>query len=345
MRARDITAALTAILPDGPPVLLWGAPGIGKSDLVLQATQNLDWDLIVSHPVVDNPTDAKGFPWLHTSGENGETVAEFVPFGTLRRAMAATKPTAWFLDDLGQAIPAVQGAYMQLVLARRINGHVLPDCVRFVAASNRSEDRAGASKMITPILNRFCHLDLEVSVEDWQAWALDAGIAPDVRAFINWRPSLLHQFDPKTGDKAFPTPRSWEFVSRHALSCPESVLLPVVSGDVGQAAAAQYIAFRRVYQSLPDIDAMLHNPATVAVPGEDKPDVLYATVGALVEKAKACPLPQLDNCGVLAARLPAEYGVLLVRDLMAVRKAEVTNRKLTPHICTYMMANNDMFGA
>ena len=344
MRARDITAALTAILPDGPPVLLWGAPGIGKSDLVDQAAKNLGWDLIVSHPVVDNPTDAKGFPWL-TQDDAGETIAEFVPFGTLRRAVAATKPTAWFLDDLGQAIPAVQGAYMQLVLARRINGHVLPDCVRFVAASNRAEDRAGASKMITPLLNRFCHLDMEVSTEDWHAWALKAGIEPDVRAFINWRPTLLHQFDPKTGEKAFPTPRSWEFVSRHAKACPDSVLLPVVSGDVGQAAAAQYIAFRRVYKNLPDVDALMSNPASEPVPGEEKPDVLYATVGAIVEKAKTCPLPKLDNCGILAGRLPNEYGVLLVRDLMAVRKAEVSNRKLTPNICTYMTANVDMFGA
>ncbi len=40
------------------------------------------------------------------------------------------------LDDLGQAPPAVQAAAMQLLLARRVNGHAVSDHVTFLAATN-----------------------------------------------------------------------------------------------------------------------------------------------------------------------------------------------------------------
>jgi hypothetical protein len=303
----------------------------------------LGFDLLVSHPVVDNPTDAKGFPWL-TQDEAGQAVAEFVPFGTLRHAMSATKDTIWFLDDLGQAIPAVQGAYMQLVLARRINGHVLPDCVRFVAASNRVEDRAGASKMITPLLNRFCHLDFEVSLEDWQTWALNKGIDPSIRAYLNWQGADLHRFDGKSSDRAFPTPRSWEFASEHVQCCPEPVLLPVLTGDLGEATAAKYMAFRRVWQNLPDLDSLIANPGGTVLPKQ--PDVVYAMVGGLVEKAKTLPAAKLNALGTIAERMSndgtLEQAVLLMRDTMAVRSIECSN-KSCPAISKWIGDHLELF--
>ena len=342
MRARDITAALTAILSDGPPVLLWGSPGVGKSDIIAQTAAMLGWDMLVSHPVVDNPTDAKGFPWL-TQDAAGQAIAEFVPFGTLRRAMAATTPTVWFLDDLGQAIPAVQGAYMQLVLARRINGHILPDCVRFVAASNRSEDRAGVSKMITPLLNRFCHLEMEVSQVDWQAWAVNHGIEPSIRAYLEWKPANLHRFDAGAGEKSFATPRSWEFASKHVKACPANVLLPVLAGDLGEGTAAEYISFRQVYLNLPNIDSLLANPSGVTLPQE--PDVVFAMIGALVEKAKGLPASKLNAIGVIAGRMQDEQALLLVRDTMAVRPAEASSRSACPAIAGWIGNHLEIFAS
>src|SRR5882724_6653229 len=86
------------------PILITGAPGIGKSDLVAQAAETNGADLILSHPAVSDPTDAKGLPWVV------DGAATFLPFGELQRALAADKPTVWFLDDLGQASPAVQAS-------------------------------------------------------------------------------------------------------------------------------------------------------------------------------------------------------------------------------------------
>jgi len=156
-------------------VLITGAPGIGKSQIVEQAAKDAGADLILSHPAVADPTDFKGLPWPDKDAAS----ASFLPFGDFHRALSATVPTVWFLDDLGQASPSVQAAAMQLLLARRVNGHVLPDCITFVAATNRRTDRAGVSGILEPVKSRFVTIvELEATLEDWCSWAIDNNVPP-----------------------------------------------------------------------------------------------------------------------------------------------------------------------
>ena len=165
---KQLTALLAAMIPARLPLLITGAPGVGKSDIIAQATAQSQADLLISHPAVADPTDAKGLPWPKA----GENEATFLPFGELASAIKATKPTVWLLDDLGQATPAVQASFMQLILARRVNGHILPDHVTFVAATNRRSDRAGVAGILEPVKSRFaCIVELEPTIDDWSQWA------------------------------------------------------------------------------------------------------------------------------------------------------------------------------
>jgi MoxR-like ATPase len=202
-----IAACITARLP----ILLVGKPGVGKSDVVAQAAAEAGADLLISHPAVADPTDAKGLPWA----EAGATHATFLPFGDLAQAMAATKPLVWFLDDLGQASPAVQASFMQLILARRVNGHKLPECVVFVAATNRREDRAGVSGILEPVKSRFATIvEMEPGLDDWTVWATQNSIRAEVIAFLRFRPELLIDFKPTADMKNSPCPRTWASASK-----------------------------------------------------------------------------------------------------------------------------------
>lgn len=102
MRPSELTTLLAGSIPAGLPLLIVGAPGVGKSQIVEAAAKSAGADLITSHPAVSDPTDAKGLPWVAADHES----ARFLPFGELARAVKATTPTVWFLDDLGQAPPA-----------------------------------------------------------------------------------------------------------------------------------------------------------------------------------------------------------------------------------------------
>ncbi|HVK14908.1 MAG TPA: MoxR family ATPase, partial [Gemmataceae bacterium] len=157
--------------------------------------------------------------------------------------------------------------------------------------------------------------DLETSAEDWQGWAVGANVAPEVRAFLHYRPGLLFQFDPATNPRAFPTPRSWAFVSDALTVAPADLTLAVVAGCVGDGPAAEFVGFLRLYRELPDLDQVLAKPDQAPVPRE--PAVLYALCGALVETCKQARAP-LAAFVQYALRLPEEFAVLALRDALAV---------------------------
>lgn len=311
---------IAAFIKSSTPLLLTGAPGVGKSSLVAQGAAEANCDLILSHPVVADPTDAKGLPWL---GKDGDT-ATFLPFGDLAKAMKATKPTVWFLDDLGQASPAVQASYMQLLLAREVNGHKLPGCVTFVAATNRRSDRAGVSGILTPVLSRFGSVvELEVSVEDWTKWALGAGISAELIAFLRFRPDLLHVFDgaKRANDmENFPCPRTWEYTDKILkMALPEDLEFAAMAGAVGEGAAIELRAFLTMLRSkLPSPDAIIMDPDNALIP--DRPDMLWAVCTALAKKASD------TNCGRIfryAQRLhgggKSEFATLMVKDITRLK--------------------------
>lgn len=309
MRPSDLSRTLAAVLPAGRPVYLWGPPGVGKSSVVRQAACELKLAVVDLRATLLDPVDLRGLPRLV------KDIAVWCPPAFLPRAGHGVL----FLDELAQAPPLVQAACLQLVLDRRLGEYELPEGWVVVAASNRQEDRAGAHRLISPLLNRFVHLDLDVCPDDWQQWAVTAGIAPEVRAFLRFRPGLLFQFDASTNPRAFPTPRSWQFVSDVLAKTPLNLLHPVITGCVGEGAAVEFLGFVRLYRELPDLDAVLRDPDHAPVPRE--PAVLYALVRALVELCRSDRAP-LSEFVRYASRLPDEFGLLAMRDALAV------NRKL-----------------
>jgi hypothetical protein len=301
-----LAVALKALIPTKQPVYLWGPPGVGKSSIVKQATDGLELEMLDIRAVLLDPVDLRGLPRIH--GENGDGTAEWCPPKFLPRQGKGVV----FLDELAQAPPLVQAACLQLTLDRRVGEYELPPDWTIVAASNRAEDRAGAHRLISPLLNRFIHLDLEVSHDDWHAWAITAGIAPEVRAFLRFKPALLHAFDPSAGARAFPTPRSWEFVARTLPAVPDILRHPVFAGTVGDGPAAEFVAFLQIYQQLPDPDQVLANPTGSTVPRE--PSVLYALCGALTEKVRRGEAKHWLAFTKYVSRMPDEFGVLAMRD-------------------------------
>jgi len=305
MKPSDVARALAALVPTRRPVYLWGPPGAGKSSLVRQAAGQLGRDLVDVRATLLDPVDLRGLPRVTND------TAVWCPPAFLPRSGEGVL----FLDELAQAAPLVQAACLQLTLDRKVGEYELPDGWTVVAASNRAEDRAGTHRLITPLLNRFVHLDLDVSPDDLQGWAAAAGVGPEVRAFLRYRPGLLSRVDPAAGERAFPTPRAWQFVSDVLPGAPAELLHPVVAGCVGDGPAAEFVGFLRLYRELPDLDAVLARPDAAPVPRE--PAVLYALVGALVERCRSdqAPLAQFVQ---YALRLPEEFAVLALRDALAV---------------------------
>ena len=302
MKPSDIATALRTLIIADRPAFLWGAPGVGKSNIVAQVARELARKLIDIRAVLLDPIDLRGLPHVNGDGRAHWAVPEFLP---------RDGEGVLFLDELNAAPPLVQAACYQLVLDRQLGEYTLPDGWAVAAAGNRETDRAVTSRMPSPLANRFVHLDFDVDLDDWCQWALQAGIRSEIVAFLRFRPNLLHDFDPDR--KAFPSPRSWQFVSDILGAQPEvSVEYDLLAGAVGKGAAAELVGFLRVFRQLPSPDAVLMTPDTAPVP--DDPATVYALCGALARKAAPS---NFDRVVAYARRLPAEFGVLLVKDAIA----------------------------
>lgn len=320
VRPLQLEELLVACIKGRLPVLVKGAPGVGKTDIIGSATEKAGADLLVSHPVTADPTDAKGLPWK----VDGQDLATFLPFGDLALAMSATRPLVWDLEDLGQATPATQASFMQLLLARRVNGHKLPDCVTFLATTNRRQDRAGVSGILEPVKSRFAAIvELQPSVDDWVQWALVNDMPAELIAFMRLRGhegpdghGLLHHFEPNQDIVNQPCPRTWAHVGRlFNLGLPKPLQLPAFAGAVGEAAAGEFIAKLRLFEEAPDPDHILLDPEGAPIPSEEHPAARYAVVSALA--AKATP-KNFGSVSVYAQRLygagAGEFATLLIRD-------------------------------
>jgi MoxR-like ATPase len=330
MRPKEVTIALHSLLPTRRPIYLWGPPGVGKSSLIRQAAEAEGLQVCDLRAVLLDPVDLRGLPSINGDQRAHWCPPAFLPHGTDTNGVL-------FLDELAQAPPLVQAACLQLTLDRRVGEYVLPDGWTVVAASNRAEDRAGAHRLISPLLNRFVHLDLDASHDDWQAWALTFGIRPEVCAFLRFRPELLFQFDASRNQRAFPTPRSWQFVSEVVAATPAELLHAVAAGCVGEGPAAEFCAFVHVFQQLPNVDEVLANPAGCNVPTD--PAVLYALSGAIVQRCRGADDTTLGAAVTYAGRMPAEFGVLTVRDVASVNP-KVLN---VPQCGEWLRNHRDLF--
>lgn len=310
MRPSDLKTVLSACIQARRPVLIKGAPGIGKTDIVFQSAAEAGARVILSHPVVSDPTDFKGLPGI----VNGK--AEFLPFGDLREAVETDEPTVFFMDDLGQAPPSVQAAAMQLLLARRVNGHMVSDQVTFIAATNRREDRAGVQGMLEPVKSRFASiLELNVDLDDWVVWALPR-MPIELISFIRYRPGLLHDFKASSDMINTPSPRTVANVGYlMGAGIPSHLEYEVYAGSAGEGFAAEFCGFLRIFRDLPNPDVILMNPDKAEVPKD--PATLYALCGALSRKSSDTTIDRLVR---YFNRLPMEFNVLAMRDSIAQDK-------------------------
>lgn len=281
--------------------MIWGPPGVGKSDIVRQAASSISRVVADVRALLLDPVDLRGLP----SVKNGVTnwnIPSFLP---------TDGEGILFLDELPAAPPMTQGALYQLVLDRKIGDYILPPDWAIVAAGNREQDGAVSHRMPTALRNRFMHVELDADISDWSEWAVAGGsVETVVIAFLRSRPELLHKFD--KNDRAFPTPRSWTMVSRilqGRTPRTQNVEHAMIAGTVGEGAAVEFSAYLRLFRDLPSPDEILLNPKTAIIPKNAA--TLYAVASAI---ARFVTVSNIHRACEYFDRLPAEYGVLGIKD-------------------------------
>ena len=209
------------------PVLLWGAPGTGKTSTIraLADAAGLPCETVIAS--IREPSDFAGLPIVVGQG------VRFAPPAWAQRLAAAGRGLL-FLDELSTAPPAVQAALLRVVLERVVGDLDLPADIAVVAAANPPEQAADGWDLSAPLANRLCHLAWDINprvVADGLAGGWAAPQVPEltggweaeeilarglVAAFLRARPALAcaPPADPASAGRGWPSPRTWEMAAR-----------------------------------------------------------------------------------------------------------------------------------
>ena len=233
------------------PVFLWGPPGIGKSEVVSEITEELGGFMIDLRMAQMEPTDIRGIPFFNKDIGKMDWAP---PIDLPDEELASQYPIAClFLDEMNSAAPAVQAAGYQLILNRRVGKYKLPDNVVIVAAGNRESDKGVTYRMPTPLANRFIHQEMKVDFASWQEWAVMNKIHKDVVGYLSFAKQDLYDFDAKSASRAFATPRSWSFVSQLLNDgVDDETMTNLVAGTVGEGLAVKFMSHRKVASRMPN---------------------------------------------------------------------------------------------
>ena len=296
------------------PVMLWGPPGVGKSQMVAQIAARHDAPLIDIRLSQMEPSDLRGIPF-----KSGEEVVWAVP-AMLPSVRRHGEEGILFLDEITSAPPSVSAAAYQLILDRKLGEYEVPAGWAIIAAGNRQGDRGVTYSMPAPLANRFSHYEVEVNMDDWVRWAYANNIDERIIAFLRFRQDLLFDFDPSHSPIAFPSPRSWEFAHRALQKFDENpdLLTGALQACVGNAAGIELRAFIESLDQMPDLDAII---AGEDIPAPKEIDLQYAVASALV--GRAIRAKDTDDAASVhgnilayASKFPQrEMGVMMVSDM------------------------------
>jgi hypothetical protein len=323
----QLEALMLAVVAD-LPVLLWGAPGIGKTAAMDQLAADLDLPLTTVIASVHEPSDFNGLPVVGDDPA-GQGVPMAPPDWAVHLARAGRG--LLFLDELSTAPPAVQAALLRLVLERRVGALRLPPGVRIVAAANPRSSAADGWELSPPLANRFVHLqwthDHDVVVRGlagvWPRTTLprlDAARLPEsvayarraVCALLSARPALVHRLPTSEAQRGgpWPSPRSWEMALRliafaTAAGTSRDVLSALVRGTVGDGPGLELLASLD-RMDLPDPEEVLADPLGAALP--ERGDLRQAVLDGVVQAVRQRPeRARWDAAWALLARA-AEVG-------------------------------------
>lgn len=298
--AKQLSALIKALYPIKRTLSVEGPPGGGKTSIVKSTAQAMGVQYIERHMPTMLVEDF-GIP-VPSNGVLRYQIPDWFPTDPDSEGILC-------FDDRNQASPDLQKVLANICQARNLHGVPLPPGWTVISTGNRQSDRAGANRVLSHLRNRETVVSLATSVQDWSSWAQANEVRSEVTAFINFRPNLLHDFDPNRD--ANPTPRSWvEGVSAVLGRVPQDLEYACFVGAVGEGAATEFYAFLKIYRDLPDINQIINNPDTFEIP--QSASTLYALSGALANKMTPQTIEPIMR---FIRRLPGEFGALAVLSL------------------------------
>ncbi len=328
----QVVEATTKILLKSPTAVPFfkGKPGMGKSDACIEVGHRLgieDDRILVVHVNNHDVVDFTGVP----SVEDGQT--QFNPTEMFYQFREGTGAGLIVLEELPQSSLHHQTWAAGFLLERTTPTFKLDKDVRFLVTGNRVEDRAGAKQLLTHLSNRMYEFEMETSLDDWCAWAMENDVDSVGIAFLRLRPQLLNDFD--ASRSVNPTQRAWtQLFTEVPRDLPSDLYMYSCEAKVGEGAAAEWVAAKDLMNKMPSIDSIRLSPDKIEIPEE--PAVKYAIATALSMSTEP---EAFERDMIYISRMPKEFQLVYVTDALRLHP----KLQQTKHFIDWAVANKDIF--
>jgi len=323
----------------GLPILLWGPPGIGKSARIDMGAKMMGLSVETVYAATKQPEDLSGAPV--PDGKGGVNV--LCVLSAARRLMQ-DQVGVLFIDELSTAAPAVQGAFLSLVLEGRVGDEQLPPGIRIIGAANPPENAAGGWDLEPPMANRFMHFTVSAPpADEWvkwlfgerdedpemvergeerirQGWSAAFSRAKGlIGGFMTKKKSSLYNLPPEGNEsrgRAWQSPRTWEMATRSYAAClalkHDELCFDFVQACVGEGAAAELAEYIK--------EANLPDPLDMLIsgwkPDKRRLDIVFAAYASMAAFITTQPESEKKRLGPNAWKRLKEAQELGLTDLV-----------------------------
>ncbi len=222
------------------PVLLMGAPGIGKTAIMQQIAEELSINLVSYTITHHTRQSAIGLPVVREREYNGQrvSVTEYTMSEILVSVYDKIEETGnekgiLFLDEINCVSETLLPTMLQFLQYKTFGTHKVPRSFVIVCAGNPPLYNRSAREFDMVTLDRVKKVDIEVDKEVFTEYAVECRFHGAVLAFLDIHSEYFYRVKNDAEDTHFVTARSWEDLSVMLYSYERNAF-PVTKEMVGE---------------------------------------------------------------------------------------------------------------
>lgn len=206
------------------PVLLLGAPGIGKTQIMEQIAKECGIGLVAYTITHHTRQSAIGLPFIarHEYGQKEYTVTEYTMSEIVASIYNKMEKTGLsegilFIDEINCVSETLAPAMLQFLQCKMFGNHEIPQGWIIVAAGNPPEYNKSVREFDVVTMDRVKKIDVEPEFAVWKEYAVREQLHPAVISYLNTRTANFCRMETTVDGRKFATPRGWEDLSQMLL--------------------------------------------------------------------------------------------------------------------------------